>query len=66
MGWDRICSLVFLLAPYLRKHGSFTVPHLYDRTILKQRVVAVLCLIIASVTYVIGQTKGIGVAFLGS
>jgi cation/acetate symporter len=54
-----------LLAPYLRKFGKFTVPEFigdryYSRT---ARIVAVLCLIIASITYVIGQMKGIGVAF---
>ena len=54
-----------LLAPYLRKYGKFTVPEFigdryYSRT---ARVVAVVCLIVASVTYVIGQMKGIGVAF---
>jgi cation/acetate symporter len=54
-----------LLAPYLRKFGKFTVPEFigeryYSRT---ARVVAVICLILASITYVIGQMKGIGVAF---
>jgi cation/acetate symporter len=53
------------LAPYLRKFGKFTVPEFigdrfYSRT---ARIVAVVCLIVASVTYVIGQMKGIGVAF---
>ena len=66
MGWTGgYVLLAMLLAPYLRKHGSFTVPgfisdRYYSNT---ARVVAVLCLIIASVTYVIGQMKGIGVAF---
>ena len=66
MGWTGgYVLLAMLLAPYLRKHGSFTVPEFisdryYSNT---ARVVAVLCLIIASVTYVIGQMKGIGVAF---
>ena len=57
--------LALLLAPYLRKHGTFTVPEfISDRYYSKTaRVVAVACLIIASVTYVIGQMKGIGVAF---
>ncbi len=54
-----------LLAPYLRKFGKFTVPEFigdrfYSRT---ARIVAVICLILASITYVIGQMKGIGVAF---
>jgi cation/acetate symporter len=54
-----------LLAPYLRKYGKFTVPEFIgDRYYSKTaRFVAVLCLIIASLTYVIGQMKGVGVAF---
>ncbi len=66
MGWTGgYVLLAMLLAPYLRKHGSFTVPEfISDRYYSKAaRVVAVICLIIASVTYVIGQMKGIGVAF---
>ena len=66
MGWTGgFVLLAMLLAPYLRKFGKFTVPEFigdryYSRT---ARIVAVICLIIASVTYVIGQMKGIGVAF---
>lgn len=66
MGWTGgFVLLAMLLAPYLRKYGKFTVPEFigdrfYSRT---ARIVAVICLIIASVTYVIGQMKGIGVAF---
>lgn len=66
MGWTGgFVILAMLLAPYLRKYGKFTVPEFigdrfYSRT---ARVVAVICLIICSVTYVIGQMKGIGVAF---
>jgi len=54
-----------LLAPYLRKHGKFTVPEFIgDRYYSKAaRIVAVICLIVASLTYVIGQMKGVGVAF---
>jgi cation/acetate symporter len=54
-----------LLAPYLRKYGKFTVPEFIgDRFYSKTaRAVAVICLIICSVTYVIGQMKGVGVAF---
>ncbi|MDB3870305.1 cation acetate symporter [Candidatus Thioglobus sp.] len=66
MGWTGgYVLLAMLLAPYLRKHGAFTVPEfISDRYYSKTaRVVAVICLIIASVTYVIGQMKGIGVAF---
>lgn len=66
MGWTGgYVLLALLLAPYLRKFGKFTVPEFigeryYSRT---ARVVAVVCLILASITYVIGQMKGIGVAF---
>ncbi len=66
MGWTGgYVLLALLLAPYLRKHGTFTVPgFISDRYYSKTaRVVAVTCLIIASITYVIGQMKGIGVAF---
>ncbi|MBL4712834.1 MAG: cation acetate symporter, partial [Gammaproteobacteria bacterium] len=66
MGWTGgYVLLALLLAPYLRKFGKFTVPEFigerfYSRT---ARIVAVVCLIVASITYVIGQMKGIGVAF---
>jgi len=66
MGWTGgFVILALLLAPYLRKYGKFTVPEFIgDRYYSKTaRAVAVLCLIICSVTYVIGQMKGIGVAF---
>ncbi len=66
MGWTGgYLLLAMLLAPYLRKHGKFTVPEFIgDRFYSKTaRIVAVLCLIIASLTYVIGQMKGVGVAF---
>jgi cation/acetate symporter len=54
-----------LLAPYLRKFGKFTVPEFIGERYYSKaaRIVAVICLIVASVTYVIGQMKGIGVAF---
>ena len=66
MGWTGgYVLLALLLAPYLRKFGKFTVPdfigdRFYSRT---ARLVAVLCLIVASLTYVIGQMTGVGVAF---
>ena len=66
LGWTGgYVLLAMCLAPYLRKFGKFTVPEFigdryYSNT---ARVVAVICLIIASITYVIGQMKGIGVAF---
>lgn len=66
MGWTGgYVLLAMLLAPYLRKHGKFTVPEFIgDRFYSKTaRIVAVACLIIASLTYVIGQMKGVGVAF---
>ena len=66
MGWTGgYVILAMLLAPYLRKYGKFTVPEFIgDRFYSKTaRTVAVLCLIICSVTYVIGQMKGVGVAF---
>jgi len=66
MGWTGgYVILAMLLAPYMRKHGKFTVPEfIYDRYDSKTaRVVAVICLIIASITYIIGQMKGVGVAF---
>lgn len=66
MGWTGgYVLLAMLLAPYLRKHGKFTVPEFIgDRFYSKgARAVAVVCLIVASVTYVIGQMKGVGVAF---
>ena len=66
MGWTGgYVLLAMLLAPYLRKYGKFTVPEFIgDRFYSKTaRIVAVVCLILASITYVIGQMKGIGVAF---
>ena len=66
MGWTGgYVILAMLIAPYLRKHGKFTVPEFIgDRYYSKTaRAVAVVCLIICSVTYVIGQMKGVGVAF---
>jgi cation/acetate symporter len=66
MGWTGgYVLLAMLLAPYMRKHGKFTVPEfISDRYDSKTaRIVAVVCLIIASLTYIIGQMKGVGVAF---
>jgi len=66
MGWTGgYVLLALLLAPYLRKFGKFTVPEFIGERFYSQtaRLVAVVCLILASVTYVIGQMKGIGVAF---
>jgi len=66
MGWTGgYVLLAMLLAPYLRKFGKFTVPEFIGERFYSKtaRMVAVICLILASVTYVIGQMKGIGVAF---
>ena len=66
MGWTGgYVLLAMLLAPYLRKFGKFTVPQFigdryYSNT---ARTVAVICLLVASITYVIGQMTGVGVAF---
>ena len=66
MGWTGgYVLLALLLAPYLRKFGKFTVPEFIgDRFYSKTaRLVAVICLIVISVTYVIGQMRGVGVTF---
>jgi len=66
MGWTGgYVLLAMLLAPYLRKFGKFTVPEFIGERYYSQtaRIVAVICLIVASITYVIGQMKGVGVAF---
>ncbi|MBP3947109.1 MULTISPECIES: sodium:solute symporter family protein [unclassified Psychrobacter] len=66
MGWTGgYVLLAMLLAPYLRKFGKFTVPDFIgDRFYSKTAaMIAVVCLITASTTYVIGQMTGAGVAF---
>ncbi|MBU1235633.1 MAG: cation acetate symporter [Gammaproteobacteria bacterium] len=66
MGWTGgYVLLACLLAPYLRKFGKFTVPQFIgDRYYSKSAsTVAVLCLLVASLTYIIGQMTGVGVAF---
>ncbi|MGE5338189.1 MAG: sodium:solute symporter family protein [Gemmatimonadota bacterium] len=66
MGWTGgYVLLAMLLAPYLRKFGKFTVPQFIgDRFYSKSAsTVAVLCLLTASITYIIGQMTGVGVAF---
>lgn len=66
MGWTGgYVLLALLLAPYLRKFGKFTVPEFiaeryYSKT---ARVVAVICLIFISFTYVAGQMRGVGIVF---
>ncbi|MEW6676998.1 MAG: sodium:solute symporter family protein [Pseudomonadota bacterium] len=66
MGWTGgYVLLACLLAPYLRKFGKFTVPQFIgDRFYSKSAsTVAVICLLVASITYIIGQMTGVGVAF---
>ena len=66
MGWTGgYVLLALLLAPYLRKFGKFTVPEFVGDRFYSQgaRLVAVICLIVISVTYVIGQMRGVGVTF---
>ncbi|WP_193141152.1 MULTISPECIES: sodium:solute symporter family protein [unclassified Meridianimarinicoccus] len=66
MGWTGgYVLLALLLAPYLRKFGKFTVPEFIGDRFYSPtaRLVAVVCLITASITYVIGQMTGVGVAF---
>jgi cation/acetate symporter len=66
LGWTGgYVLLAAMLAPYLRKHGTHTVPQFIGDRFLSQkaRLIGVICLIIASVTYIIGQMKGVGVAF---
>ena len=66
MGWTGgYVLLACLLAPYLRKFGKFTVPQFIgDRFYSKSAsTIAVICLLIASITYIIGQMTGVGVAF---
>ena len=66
MGWTGgYVLLALLLAPYLRKFGKFTVPDFIgERYYSKQaRLVALICAIFVSFTYVVGQMKGVGIAF---
>ena len=66
MGWTGgYVLLALLLAPYLRKFGRFTVPEFIGDRFYSQsaRIVAVVCLLVCSITYVIGQMTGAGVAF---
>jgi len=66
MGWTGgYVLLALLLAPYLRKFGKFTVPDFvgdryYSST---ARVVALICAIFISLTYVAGQMRGVGIVF---
>jgi cation/acetate symporter len=66
MGWTGgYVLLAMLLAPYLRKYGKFTVPEFIGDRYYSQtaRLVAVICLIFISFTYVAGQMRGVGIVF---
>ncbi len=65
MGWTGgYVLLALLLAPYLRKFGKYTVPDFVgDRYSDTARVVAVVCAVFVSLTYVAGQMRGVGVVF---
>lgn len=66
MGWTGgYVLLALLLAPYLRKFGKFTVPDFVGERYYSQaaRLVAVVCAIFVSFTYVAGQMRGVGVVF---
>ena len=66
MGWTGGYVLLALcLAPYLRKFGKFTVPDFIGERYYSKnaRTIALICAIFVSFTYVVGQMKGVGVAF---
>jgi cation/acetate symporter len=66
LGWTGgYVLLALLLAPYLRKFGRFTVPDFIGERYYSKaaRIVAVICLIFISFTYVAGQMRGVGIVF---
>ena len=66
MGWTGgYVLLALLLAPYLRKFGQYTVPDFIGTRYYSDaaRLVAVLCLIFISFTYIAGQMRGVGIVF---
>ena len=66
MGWTGgYVLLALLLAPYLRKFGQYTVPDFIGARYYSNaaRLVAVVCLIFVSFTYVAGQMRGVGIVF---
>jgi cation/acetate symporter len=66
MGWTGgYVLLALMLAPYLRKYGAFTVPDFVGDRYYSQtaRIVAVVCAIFISFTYVAGQMRGVGIVF---
>jgi cation/acetate symporter len=66
MGWTGgYVLLALMLAPYLRKFGKFTVPDFIGERYYSKnaQLVALICALFISFTYVVGQMKGVGVAF---
>ncbi|MCB0530937.1 MAG: cation acetate symporter [Lewinellaceae bacterium] len=66
MGWTGgYVLLALLLAPYLRKFGQFTVPDFIGERYYSQqaRIVAVICALFVSFTYIAGQMRGVGIVF---
>ncbi|PCJ15869.1 MAG: cation acetate symporter [Gammaproteobacteria bacterium] len=66
MGWTGgYVLLAMLLAPYLRKFGKFTVPEFIGERYYSDtaRIVAVICLLFISFTYIAGQMRGVGIVF---
>jgi cation/acetate symporter len=66
LGWTGgYVLLALMLAPYLRKYGAFTVPDFVGDRYYSQiaRIVAVVCAIFVSFTYVAGQMRGVGIVF---
>ena len=67
MGWTGgYVLLALLLAPYLRKFGKYTIPDFIGERYYSKnaRLVALICALFVSFTYVVGQMKGVGVAIL--
>ena len=66
MGWTGgYVLLALLLAPYLRKFGQYTVPDFIGERYYSKaaRIIAVICLILVSFTYIAGQMRGAGIVF---
>ncbi|NIP70855.1 MAG: cation acetate symporter [Planctomycetales bacterium] len=66
MGWTGgYVLLALLLAPYLRKFGKYTVPDFVGERYYSEtaRIVAAICAVFVSLTYVAGQMRGVGIVF---
>lgn len=66
MGWTGgYVLMALLLAPYLRKFGKYTVPEFIGERFYSKaaRIIAVMSLLVISITYVVGQMRGVGIAF---